>query len=305
MAQEATETTETTEDAKDTSADKTAPEKTEDVKPNGEDTTTSTDDWRASIEDAGLRKVADRFDSVVSLTQAVADLRKRESTSIRLPGKDADDKEVAAYRKAIGVPEAAEGYDFGMPEGHEPTDADKAFQASAAEVFHGLNITAEQVTGLSEWWNGYAAEQQQALVDADTAYADQTEAALKKEWPGEEFGHNKAFADRAATKLFGDELEAVRWIEGKDGRFVLDHPAFVKALAQVGREMEEGRLGDVMTDGDRDGVQGQIDDLEKKIDKAKATGDRETANRLYNQQQDLYRKVVGSGAIVGAEGRTV
>ena len=109
----------------------------------------TTDDWRASIEDDSLRKVADRFDSVVSLTQAVSDLRKRESNSIRIPGKDASDEDTAAYLKALGVPETVEGYEFSVPEGHELTDADnyilyKYHESKAVDNF--------------QWAFGYAGE---------------------------------------------------------------------------------------------------------------------------------------------------
>ncbi len=271
-------------------------------KPNGADDP-SADDWRASIEDTDLRKVADRLASPTAAVQAIADLRKRDSQT-RVPGKDASEKDVAAYHKAIGVPAKAEAYEFAAPEGHDLTDADKAFQTAAAETFHGLNITADQAKGLNEWWNEMTAAAQQAQIDADKAYADETTEALKKEWPGKEFKLNKAFADHAAAKVFGDAIDDVRNIETKDGRFILDHPAFVRMLAQYGREMEEGRLGDVMTDGDRDSVQDQIDELGKKINKAKADGDSEKANRLYQEQLGLDAKVVGTGAVVGAEGRT-
>lgn len=263
----------------------------------------STDDWRASIEDADLRKVADRFASPTAMAEAMVDLRKRDSQT-RVPGKDASEKDVAAYHKAVGVPEKAEGYEFAVPEDHELTEADKAFQAWAGETFHAQNISVDQAKGLAEAWNEYAAGIQQAQIDADKAFADETEAALKKEWPGKEFERNKAFANAAAAKLYGDDIDEVRNIETKDGRFVLDHLAFVKAHAQIGREMQEGRLGNVMTDDARDSVQDQIDDLRKQIDKAKAGGDSEKANRLYQKQLELDAKIVGTKPVVGAEGRT-
>ena len=274
------------------------------AKINGADDPPTSDDWRVSIEDADLRKVADRFDSLSAMTKAVSDLRKRESTSIRVPGKDASEKDVAAYHKALGVPETVEGYEFAVPEGHEPTDGDKAFQAWAGETFHLNDISVEQAKGLNEAWNKYAASVLQAQIDADKKYADETETALKAEWPGKEFERNKAFADRAAAKVFGDALDDVRNIETKEGRFVLDHPAFVKMLAQVGREMDEGRLGGVLTEGDRDSIQSQIDDLQTKIDRATAQNDRTTAQDLYIKQQKLYEKVYGTAPVVGSEGRT-
>ena len=287
----------------DPSADPQAAGNGKDVPPTGDPS--PAEDWREHIQDTKLREHSGRFTSVVDLLGKHFELRQQLSTAIQPLGKDATDEQVATYRKAIGVPEAVEGYEFAMPEGMEATDGDKAFQTAAAETFHGLNISAGQAKGLNEWWNGVTAAMQKAQIDDDKAYADESMAALKKEWPGKEYDRNKALADLAAAKMFGDAFDDVRNIETKDGRFVLDHPAFVKALAGVGTEMSEGRLGGVLTEGDRDGVQGQIDELDKKIDAATAEGDGEKANKLYQEQQELYRKIHGSALVVGVAGRTV
>ena len=305
MADEATETTEVTETTETTETteamEKTISEASEKAV---DPTVMPSDDWRASIKDEKLRDLAGRYTSVEALTQSNMDFRKELSSAIKPLGKDPSDEQVTAYRKSAGIPETVEGYEFSVPEGHEVTDADKAFQSAAAETFHKMNITSEQANGLNGWWNEQVAAMQQAQIDGDKAFADETEAALKAEWPGEEFGRNKAFADRAAAKVFGDQIDEVRNIETKDGRFILDHPSFIKMLATYGREMQEGTLGNIMTDSERGDLDSQIADLEKKIDKAKAEGDRETANKLYIQQQDIFRKSYGAGPVVGADGRT-
>ncbi len=263
-------------------------------------------DWRASIEDADLRTVAERFDSPTSMTKAVADLRKRESNSIRIPGKDASDEDTAAYRKALGVPEAVEGYEFTAPEGKDFSDADKAFQAAAAQAFLDNDIPAEKAKGLIDWWNASVEQAQQDTLDADKAHAAETDAALKRKWPGEEFARNKAHADEAFRFMFGEDADKAREIETKDGRFLMDQTILVEAFAKLGREMPgKGGIDRVMTDGDRDGVQQQIDDLQVKIDKATASMDRETAQKAYLEQQALYAKLYGNAPVVGAEGRTV
>lgn len=262
-----------------------------------------TDDWRLGIKDEKLRDHAGRYTTMDSMAQSNVDFRKQLSTAIQPLGKDPTDEQVAKFRKTSGIPETIEGYEFTVPEGHEVTDADKAFQKSAAEVFHKFNVSTETAKGLGEWWNEVTAATLQAQIDGDKAYANETMAALKTEWPGKEFDTNKAFADQAITKIFGDAVDEVRAIEGKDGKFVLDHPAFIKMFAQYGREMQEGRLGNIMTDSDLNDNDTQIAELEKKIDKATFEGDRELANTLYQQQQELYRKAYGAGSIVGAEGR--
>ena len=273
-------------------------------KTNGADDPPVSDDWCEDITDTKLRDHAGRFTSVVDLLGKHFELRQQLSTAIQPLGKDATDEQVATYRKAIGVPETAEGYVFTTPEGHELTEDDKAFQKSAAEMFHANNIPVDAANAQIAWFSDHAAQVEKGQVDADKAYADETEAALKAEWPGKEYENNKAFADRAAAKVFGDGLDDVRNIETKGGRFVLDHPAFVKMLAGIGREMSEGRLGSVMTEGDQNAIENQIDELDGKIDKATNEGDGVKANKLYIEQQELYRKLHGSVPIVGSEGRT-
>ena len=305
MADEATEateeTTETTE-AVTTSEETVSTETTQETKPNGE---TTTDDWRSSIQDEKLRDHAGRFTSVLDLVGKHYELRQQLSTAVQPLGKDPTDEQVATFRKASGVPETTDGYEFTVPEGHEVTDADKAFQASAAEVFHKFDIPVSAAKGLGEWWNEVTASALQAQIDGDKAYADETTAALKGEWPGEEFDRNKQFADSAIAKIFGDKLDEVRAIETKDGRFILDHPDFIRMFAQYGREMQEGRLGNIMTDSDLNDNDAQIAALQKKIEEATNSGDGELANKLYQEEQELYRKAYGAGPVVGAGGRAV
>jgi hypothetical protein len=293
MAEEATETTEVTEETTET----TETAQVTETPSEGDD------DWRAVIKDDKLRDLAGKYTTLDALTQANMDFRTQLSTSIRLPKEDSTDEQVADFRKKMGIPETIEGYEFSVPEGHELTEEDTAFHTAAAELFHENNISAEQARGINEWWNEYASAVQEAQNEGDKEFAAETEAALKAEWPGEEYTRNKAFADHAATKVFGDQLDEVRNIETKDGRFILDHPSFVKMLAQYGREMQEGSLGNIMTESQRGDLQGEIDALEKKIEQATNSGDRSTANNLYQQQQELYRKSYGAGPIVGSDGR--
>ena len=299
MAEEATtESTETTETTETT-------ESTEATQTNGEGQTTEVGDWREHITDTKLRDHAGKFTSVLDLVGKHYELRQVLSTAIKPLPENATEEQLGAYRKATGVPETAEKYDLPTPEGRDATEADTAFRGAVSEVFHKFNIPAGAAKGLSEWWNDFVTQGEKAQIEADKTHAAETETALKAEWPGKEFERNKAIANAAASKLFGDDIDDVRKLETKDGRFVLDNAAFIKMLAGVGREMEEGRLGSVMTDGDRDGLQSQVDDLEKQIDKAQAGSDGVKAQELYEKQQLIYQKMYGTDPVVGAEGRAV
>ena len=272
--------------------------------PAAEPASVPSEDWYGTVEDTKLRDHAGRFTSVVDLLGKHYELRQSLSTAIQPLGENPTDEQVVSYRKAIGVPETIEGYKFpDPPDGEALSDDVKTTRVTWAERFHTLNIPANTAAKLIEFVGEDGAVGLQAQIDADKVYADEAEVALKAEWPGKSFDLNKAHADRAAVKVFGDAFDEVRKIETKDGRFVLDNPAFVRMLAGIGREMSEGRLGTVMTEGDEAALDTEIDELEGQIDKATAEGDNVKANDLFTKQQELYRKKHGTVPIVGSEGR--
>ncbi len=259
-------------------------------------------DWRSTLPD-DLKKHAERFNSVEDLVKANVDSRQKLSKAIVPPGKDAEPEEVEAYRKLIGVPAKAEGYKFEMLEGAEPTEADKAFQGAMAEAFHELNITNEQAKGLNAVWNEMTEAAQEAQAEADKKFAEESEATLRREW-GADWDTNKTHAERAAAQMFGEEgLEDFRRLETKDGRFVADYPLLLRALASMGREMAEGGLVPPMSKDQAEQFEDELKGLREQIQKAKAEGDHEKADRLYQKELQMISKAKGSQPLVGSQGR--
>lgn len=249
--------------------------------------------WRDGITDENLRSVAERFSSPTDAIKAVADLRKQVSTSIRMPGKDATTEDIQKFYKALGVPDAPEGYQFQMPEGKTATEFDKAFQAQMAKVFHETGISAQAASKLNVAWNGIQQQAEQAMIEADKQFATQAESQLRQEW-GQDYQRNVALASRAAADLF-DDMESAKKIEMKDGRFLLDHPIMVKMLAKVGGEMAEDGFRR-MDSSEAATLQQQVDDLAKQKFDAYNKGDRALANRLSAQEQKLLERIHGKAA---------
>lgn len=258
-------------------------------------------EWRAGLSD-DARKFAESSTDVQHVIDRALVLQKQVSRAIVPPGKDASEDDVAAYRKQIGVPDKADGYKFKMPEGAEPTDTDKAFHGTMAEAFHALNITGEQAKGLNKVWNDVTAAIQAEQVAADKRFAEESEAALRKSWGGD-WDKNLAHAERAASQMFGDDFEAMRALEGKDGLFLMDHPVMLRALASLGREMAEGGLVPPMSADAAEQAEEQIKGLRTKQAEAQAAGDSKRANQLYAQEQQLLAKMKGSKPVVGSQGR--
>ena len=264
-------------------------------------------DWTADLPD-DLKETGKRFTSKADAVRAINDFRKRES-QVRVPGKNATPEELAAYHKAIGIPEKPEEYEFSdLPEGLELTDQLKASRAEWAKRFQTLGIPKETAKELSKLANEEALAELKAEKEADEAFVKQQEAALRSEWKGEEYERNKTLANRAFSEIAnrtGLKLDDLTKIETKDGRFLMDRAEIVKMFAAIGREMSEGSLGPTLTESEKDTIDDQIRGVREQVAEAQASGDSKRANKLYQQEMALVAKRDGSKQIVGSRGRMV
>lgn len=261
-------------------------------------------DWRDVIQDEKLREHATRFHSIDDLVKANLESRARLSKAIIVPGEKADDLEIAAYRRAMGVPDTPNGYDWPeLPDDLQKAERVAAERAEWADFFHEHNFTKSQAELAIAKVGELTARHLQADVATDAAYAADQEARLRAEWPGAAFDRNRQLAERAVSVLFGEELEQVRHLETKDGRFVLDNATFVKAFAKFGREMSEGSLGGVLTENAHESISQQIADLRDLRKAAMDSGDQPRANRIQARIQELYAKRDGNQPVVGKDSR--
>lgn len=261
-------------------------------------------DWRADLPD-DLKKTAERFASTADAVRAIESFRKRES-QVRVPGKDASDEEKAAYRKAVGVPDKPDAYEFHNPEDLEITDDIKASRQAWSARFHELGVPKETAKALSRFVLEDEQNHLKAQLDQDKAFAKQQEDALRSEWKGDEYDKNKTLANRAFKEVAeraGINIEHLTKIETKDGRFLMDRAEIVKLFSVIGREMSEGTLGPTLSESERETVDDQIRDVRKQISEAQNEGDSKRANRLYEKEQSLIAKTRGNKAIVGSHGR--
>lgn len=294
------ETQSVTQSADDTGKAKTGDEGAKDI------ADAKTDDWRSDLPE-DLRKTAERFNSKADAVRAIESFRKRES-QVRVPGKNATEEEIAAYRKAVGIPEKPEGYEFGdLQDGKDLTDDIKASRKEWGKRFHDLGIPKDAAKALSKMVSDDQQKYLAAQVEADKEFSKAQEDALRGEWKGD-FDKNKTLANRAFKEVAeraGLSLDDLRKIETKDGRFLMDRAEVVKLFSIIGREMAEGSLGPSLTDGERENLEDQIRDTRKQISEAQGEGDSKRANRLYQKEQALIAKTKGNRPVVGSAGRMV
>lgn len=300
---EATETDVPTPAPEATTAPAPAPEPAAKDEPKADP---SPSDWRASISDAELRSVADRYSSPADLAKAHRELRQQLSTRVAVPGENASEEDKAAFRKALGVPEKVEDYGDVLPENLpdelKPDEAGTERLNAFVAKMHEASFTPAQVKAAVSTYFEMVQQDMDAMRAADKRFAEESEAALRREWPGEEFERNKAFASRAAQEFFGKDFEAAKQMQTSDGRFLLDNPTLLKALAKIGREMGEDRIGPSLSDGDRATLRESISDVRQKKQAAIDAGKHGEAQRLDAQERQLWEKL-GNQPIVGTRGR--
>ncbi|MCK5609073.1 hypothetical protein KAR91_44775 [Candidatus Pacearchaeota archaeon] len=240
----------------------------------------SMDRFGHTFKSEEARKHANRFADPEALTQANMDLRKKVSNAIHKPGKEAKDEEVAAYRKAIGVPEKPEDYNIiKAPDGKELPPELQETVADWQKVFHENNVPAETAQNLLK---NMVKEVQQGIADkeaADAKFKEDSETSLKEEWT-DDYDVNLKIAEHAGRNLLGEEdYENLKNIRSADGRHITAHPSMLRMMVAIGREMQEGGLGDFVQEGSN------LESLDDKIQDA-----RDKVNKFSDQHSTEYNR---------------
>ncbi|MGD1878334.1 MAG: hypothetical protein ACFB13_12655 [Kiloniellaceae bacterium] len=261
-------------------------------------------DWRSGIAEPGLRRVAEKFTSPAEVVKSYAALQSRLGRSVVKPGPDAGPEELASYRRQLGVPESAEGYEVRLPEdlpaALRADPGGEALQQDFLKAMHEAGASNAVVQKALDWYYGNAA---QGLAQQEKTAAErraEAEASLRQEWGGDH-DRNLTFAQRA-VQTFGDDA-FVAFLESQEvgGVKLGDHPAFVRAFAAIGRSMGE----DVPLSGA--GESGGGSSLHARIDALHALQDSDpqkyASRAVQSELQSLYGRLYGGQPLVGSEGR--
>lgn len=294
MAEDKIETTDTstTETATETSATETTAASTAATADTGTNENPPAgaywpEDWRQHLagEDADLLKRLARFQSPENVLKSWRSLETRMAEA-RFPLKaDANPEELAAWRKANGVPEKPEDYLAKLPDGLVVGDEDKPALTTFVEKMHARNADPALVGEAVAWWN----EQRETLAteraEEDRRFQAETEEALRAEW-GNEYRVNvntiKAFLDSAGIG------ELIRGARGPDGQALGNNPTILKWLAGLAAETNPA-LTVVPAGGDQvKTIETEISNIEKVM--------RETPEKYYGDQkmQDRFNRLLNA-----------
>ena len=148
--------------------------------------------------------------------------------TLRIPDEHATPDEVAAYRKAIGVPDTPEGYGIKRPEAALAAWDETAEKNFLGEM-HKLGTPPHVVQAVLNWYGQYLTEEQRGWHRE----AEATQQILRTEW-GPDYAANVGVAKRAIQQYGGDALVDL-FAQNGMGR----HPLVVKTFAAIGKELME------------------------------------------------------------------
>lgn len=211
------------------------------------------DDWReiAAGKDEAALKLAKRYGSMSGVLKALKEAQDTiRSGKLKAPMPDAkDEKAMAEWRKAEGIPDEAAGYKIPETVTKRLTDDDKPMLSSFTEFAHKKGARQDVVDIGTEWYIETMEAIEAKRTETDKADREAAEDALRKDWAHGEYKANTTMAKRWAATIPGLGEEALG-IRAPDGRMLGSIPEFVAWAADMGRD-KFGDLAFTTSDGER------------------------------------------------------
>ncbi len=194
--------------------------------------------WRDTLPDElKAEKSLESFKGVPDLAKAFVETKRMVGQKFAPPGKDAKPEDVAAFRKAMGVPEAPDGYALEIPEIALEMGWDAAIEKDFRATMHALGAPAPLVSEIVNYYG----KMEMARNEAATAEAKALGAKLKQEW-GLMYEPRMARVNRmiADAELGGGpELVQAFQTAGHVVNAAGRHPLIIKLLGAVADNLYE------------------------------------------------------------------
>lgn len=203
------------------------------------------DDWRTQFagDDPKLRGYLDKHASPKAMAERLKryDDEFKAGKYIKPLDDGASDDDKAAYRKALGVPDAIDGYLDKLPNALVIGDDDRGELGldPYLAAFHELNLPKSASDKLISLYkaqvDAVAAAQAEETANADNDYAAANTATLKEEW-GPDYRRNINVADGYIATLPDDVKAAFLEGRGPDGRPLGSNPAMIQWITGLAME---------------------------------------------------------------------
>jgi hypothetical protein len=216
------------------------------------------DDWREKLAEhagAGDEKAVarelkrlDRYADPTSIYGKARELESKFSGGglVKVPGPDADEKDLEDYRKAMGVPDKPDDY-FNSLELSDSTvigDADKEAISYYAQIAHESGLPPASFNKLVQGYYQSQEQQASATDDADYGFRRESTEDLREEYGDALPRYTRAIGEMFTDAPGGTDLEngsglMNRLLGGRmaDGHLIGDDPDMVRWLINRTREL--------------------------------------------------------------------
>ena len=195
------------------------------------------DNWREILagDDEKLLNQYKRFPSLFDLAKSwkhSRDLISSGKYKSALP-ENPSEEELAEWRQQNGVPESWEQYDRDLGDGMVLGEEDAPIVDNFLQAMHQANLPAAQAKEVLKWYYQWNDNLQQEQYQKDVEFKESALEELRTEW-GSEF---KANLNAIRTVVDGEIADLLFNARAETGERLGDHPAVLKMLAQVAREI--------------------------------------------------------------------
>lgn len=192
------------------------------------------DNWREIMANGDDKKLAylKRFKSHDTFlnAQLAQNQRARESTKAPTLPDNATPEQVAAYRKATGIPENAADYGLAFPEGFEAQDADNDLMGEFGTFMHENNVPPGAAQRALEWYSDYIDQDRQTKNARAVQQHQEASDQLALDW-GKDFDGNTNAVKKYLNDMLGeDQANAFRALQLPDGSLLGNNIDMMKLL---------------------------------------------------------------------------
>lgn len=178
-----------------------------------------------------------------------AQAKLTEGGKVKIPDANSTPEEIAAYNKAIGLPEKIEDYKITAkaPDGYEVTDYDKsALSNITTKVHEALAKGAKPgdiVNFAHQLYYEMSADAATSSEERAAELALETEKEMRGLWGDAEYDNKIALGIAGAKKFFptqdNAEFDKFMGLKLETGHALFDHPIVQRMFAQIGLQHVE------------------------------------------------------------------
>ncbi len=169
-------------------------------------------DWSTAITNPELlqAEVMNGVDSPDALVERAISMNSQLKAEgrVKVPGLDAPPEEIAAFRKAIGVPENGTAAEYGFTDPGYSPESGLAFDTEmadwAAETLHGAGVPKEVGKQIFDGWEKRVAAKQTADTERVNTMGTETERILRGKY-GETYDQSMNEMRQTVRELAGPE----------------------------------------------------------------------------------------------------